>query len=321
MDYDSVEKSQKLKELIETLYDFDSSSSPSYRNNIISGLVNIGESAVEYLINALENGYEEVRNRVDRLFRELESERKFIMVYDGREMNWSLESIKKQHISEKFEDWVSNVRSCAARALGEIGDQKAVESLIRAIEDDDAQVRLNAAFALGEIGDIRGIEYLINTLDDEEDDIRINTAQALGKMGDSRVIEPLLKEFTSATDHDFRKAAKEALENLCSFITTVILGKSVVSVDDLRTVFYNPDVSELTSSLCNLNKIIIDTVTYDFRKVERFITYAVNYIGKEHLKNNVEVHIYGDPKKLHQNLHNLFNSLCKKVEVREGDNP
>jgi hypothetical protein len=152
---------------------------------------------------------------------------------------------------------------------------------------------------------------------DKRYNVRANAAWALGNIGDTRAIEPLVRGLSSV-DPELREECAEALGNICHLVTTVAFGN--IPRKDLSALFYNPDVSELTSSLDNLNKIIIDTITYDFRKVERFITYAVNYIGKEYLKNNVEVHIYGDPEKLHQNLRNLFNSLCKKVEVYEGDN-
>ena len=68
----------------------------------------------------------------------------------------------------------------------------------------------------------------------------------------------------------------------------------------------------------NLKKILVQTETYDFLLIEKFLTYAVNHIGRKHLKKKTEVHIYGNPDKLHPNLYNLFSSLSKKVEFHEG---
>ena len=81
----------------------------------------------------------------------------------------------------------------------------------------------------------------------------------------------------------------------------------------------NLDLSEFTISMSRLERIEIYTETYDFHLVERFITYAVNYIGQGYLKNNVEVHIYGDQNKLHPNLRNSLENLCKCVEVHGRD--
>jgi hypothetical protein len=57
--------------------------------------------------------------------------------------------------------------------------------------------------------------------------------------------------------------------------------------------------------------------SYDFYLVERFLTYGIDYIGQDHLKKEVDVHIYGDPEKLQQNLRNNFTNLCKSITVHE----
>ena len=85
----------------------------------------------------------------------------------------------------------------------------------------------------------------------------------------------------------------------------------------ISSVNLNPDVLTLTIAMPVLKRINIHTKTYDFYQVERFITYAVNYVGQKHLKEHVEVHVYGDPDKLHPNLRNSLENLCKCVEVHE----
>lgn len=59
------------------------------------------------------------------------------------------------------------VRREAASALGEIGDQQAVNPLIGALKDDHPQVREAAAKALGMMRDNKAIEPLIAALDDD----------------------------------------------------------------------------------------------------------------------------------------------------------
>ena len=64
--------------------------------------------------------------------------------------------------------WVSrNVRVEAARALGEIGDKRAFDALLRCLEDedDDRAVREAAAIALAHLEDVRAIRPILNWVD------------------------------------------------------------------------------------------------------------------------------------------------------------
>lgn len=85
-----------------------------------------------------------------------------------------------------------NVRVKAADALGEIGDERAVVSLIKALEDNYIDVEKGAAAALAKIGDVRAIEPLIEGLTNP---VAINVsaaASALVKIGEPAV-EPLIR--------------------------------------------------------------------------------------------------------------------------------
>jgi hypothetical protein len=88
-----------------------------------------------------------------------------------------------------------DVRVAAARALGQIGDARAVEPLIEILNDRQGSASL-AAIALGKIGDSRAVEPLIAALKDKGANyypIRSNAADALGSIGDSRAVEPLVE--------------------------------------------------------------------------------------------------------------------------------
>ena len=87
-----------------------------------------------------------------------------------------------------LEDEDSGVRNLAANTLGKIGDKRAVEPLIKELGDGNS----SAAKALGEIGDTRAVEPLINTLGDDEGDVRYYAVEALGKIGGGRAVEPLI---------------------------------------------------------------------------------------------------------------------------------
>jgi HEAT repeat protein/DNA polymerase III delta prime subunit len=138
----------------------------------------------------------------------------------------------------------------AAKALGKLGDVRAVDTLIAILQNDqiittvatylgDAlDVREAAAIALGELGDTRAVEPLIAVLNNKifvasnntlvshsphSTSINAAAAEALGKLGDARAVEPLIavlqdKLFTGMSlleaGYDVRRSAAEALGKL-----------------------------------------------------------------------------------------------------------
>ena len=237
------------------------------------------------------------------------------------------------------------VRLKTLGALGKINDPKAVEPLIKALEDDKPEVRLKAAKVLDGLG---WQPKLVN-----EKLYYFIARRNWGQIPFLKEVElgPLFKILADKNPR-IKEQANETLKKILIQIATVIFGASfannqqvtlrnqditkkrddkkgivrkIISLANTfsknneesnlpQTILHNPDTSLLTTPMNNLNRVLIDTVSYDFHLVERFITYAVNYIGKAHLKKNVEVHIHGNPEKLHQNLRNLFGDLFKTVE-------
>jgi HEAT repeat protein len=87
------------------------------------------------------------------------------------------------------------VRAAAAEALSRIGDERAVESLIAALRDQDgSSVHRGAAEALGRIGDARGVGPLVAVLVgiDSDSSVREAAVIALGKIGDASAVPPLI---------------------------------------------------------------------------------------------------------------------------------
>jgi hypothetical protein len=101
----------------------------------------------------------------------------------------------------------------------------------------------------------------------------------------------------------------------CQTVTHIIFGAEVPSLETDANVFQNPDVTDLTTPFFHLKQICLMADSYNFQQVERFLTYAVNYLGQDYLKTHVAVHIYGDVQKIQSNLLNNFNYLCQYVHV------
>ncbi len=80
----------------------------------------------------------------------------------------------------------------AAEALGDIGDERAVEPLLTALKNDETGgVRWKAAEALSKMG-TPAVAGLINALQHDDDDVRWKAAIALGEIGDPQAISPLI---------------------------------------------------------------------------------------------------------------------------------
>jgi len=120
----------------------------------------------------------------------------------------------------KHQDYL--IRKEAARALKEVGDERAVEGLIESLEyqswQDDhiilSSVRENSADALGRIGDKKAVDPLIQAMrEDPDEEVRWTAASALGKLGDSKAIQPLI-EAIHDKDWNVRKQAANSLGNI-----------------------------------------------------------------------------------------------------------
>jgi len=89
------------------------------------------------------------------------------------------------------------IRGGAAKALGMIGDLRAVEPLILALIDNDRYVIIQAAWALGEINDGRAVAPLANLLkaflqSNKRGDVVESVFYALQKLGNSQAMDAFI---------------------------------------------------------------------------------------------------------------------------------
>ncbi len=181
--------------LIESLINGDE----KVRKDAYNALGNIGEPAVEPLIQALKVKERDVNTKG------------YIAIAlgkigDSRAIEPLIQALK--------EEVDVNMKGYFSIALGMIG-KPAVEPLIQAMKDTnnfDPYDRLSAALALGYIGK-SAVEPLIQVLNDDDNTNRYSAAVALGNIGDSRAIEPLKKALNDE-DYRVREKAKEALEKI-----------------------------------------------------------------------------------------------------------
>ncbi len=71
--------------------------------------------------------------------------------------------------------------------------EKNFDQLISELKSPSAENRIDAAWALGELGDQRAVEHLIKVLSDPDDTVRYNVVKALGNLGDNKAV-PYLTE-------------------------------------------------------------------------------------------------------------------------------
>lgn len=103
-------------------------------------------------------------------------------------------------------DWV--VRREAVITLGEMGDERCVEPLARALRDGDWQVREVAIEAMGQVGS-PAVDTLLKLLRDWE--VRKYAIASLGKIRDERVLDPLMLQLRN---DEFKDDAINALVEL-----------------------------------------------------------------------------------------------------------
>ncbi|MBN1451157.1 MAG: HEAT repeat domain-containing protein [Anaerolineales bacterium] len=146
-------------------------------------LIELGEPAVNPLLDSLAVSSENLRQIVTRILGEI----------------WQIPSLVKLGAGDV------HIRCEAAKILGHIRDERALVPLFAALADSNIDVRLEVAQSLGRLGDSRAIAPLMQALErsyaqDHSDESSV-IAQALSSLGESTDQSLLngLKEFDDAT--------------------------------------------------------------------------------------------------------------------------
>ena len=188
--------------------------------------------------------------------------------------------------------------------------ERITTALEYALEDDDAIVRYEAADVLIQRG---------WTPQHDMDRIRYHIAKENWKTLVSFGAQALPQLIARSTDKErpIRDQVNALLNTLLGTVKIVLFGDLNIKPAHQHITLKNPNVDNLTIPMEALLYIVIHIPTHEFHRIERFLTYAVNQIGQNHLKKHVEVHIYGDPTRLHTNLRNTLKNLCKEIQEHE----
>ena len=116
-------------------------------------------------------------------------------------------------------DWV--VQREAVITLGEMGDERCIEPLVRCLRNDEWRIRDAAVEALANIGS-PAVEMVIRYLRDW--DARKDAIKTLGKINDERVLDPLISmlridEFKDDATNALAELGQPAVERLTECLT------------------------------------------------------------------------------------------------------
>jgi HEAT repeat protein len=222
------------KRVVEPLIDMLNDPQAEVREMAVSALAAFEDPrAVEPLMAVLQDENEKVRVGAARALGELgyvapsvEEEQVRVLLeavrntqsYDRETMRTLEQNIVKLGfpavipLIAALQDEKRKVRSFAAKALGYMGDTRAVEPLITILQND-WEVRSSAALALGSLKDMRAAEVLIAALQDKNSEVRLYAALALGSLKDTRAVEPLITKLKDANEY-VRSTAARALGEL-----------------------------------------------------------------------------------------------------------
>jgi HEAT repeat protein len=154
------------------------------------------------------------------------------------------------------------ISSEAGNALKKIG-HPAVERLVAAMNDkrENYSGKQALCLILGEIGDNRAVEPLINALQMSE--VAAQAAYALGKIGDDRAIPPLI-ETLQKTGNKWSRARDAAVGSLTRFGGPLVI-TALISVLDDENIAYearnsllrmrnSSAINSLASTVCDNNE-------------------------------------------------------------------
>jgi HEAT repeat protein len=221
-----------------------------------------------------------ISNRVfDFIDNALKDENKFVC----REAAKALQNLSESRRERAFESLIraldnedDEVRRLAAESLGLFECERTVSPLINALKSEDATVRWFAAGTLGRIKSRKALQPLIDVLvSDNNGSVREEAARALGKMKSRKAVEPLIDALMDQ-NNEGRSGAAEALGRIKAHKAIDPLIAALTDTDDftrlaaakaLGRIKPEKAIEPLIDSLCDCNRFVKAEVAGALKKI------------------------------------------------------
>jgi len=150
------------------------------------------QNSTLYTSFVLSNFESESGNENEILLQALKSEKGYVRVAAAMALGQKQETAATDSLLKMLAQDYPLAGHSAAMALGELGDGRAVSTLMNELKNNGKDyIRSSTAIALGKLEAEEAIPYLIERLRDTKASVRSNAALVLGKMGDESAVEPL----------------------------------------------------------------------------------------------------------------------------------
>lgn len=176
---------------IEPLIELFNDSDEFTQEEAVKSIVKIGNPAVNYLIKVLNDNYDQIKSNISLAL-----------------------------LNEVYGD----IRKNVIMALGCIGNKKAIDPIIPALNDRNREVKKAAISALGKLKSKKVLDNFIMLLDDKDESIRELAVISLGETGDEKAVKPLINAYFDSCS----SMQNEVLESL------VQIGEATEIIDNLN---------------------------------------------------------------------------------------
>ncbi|MCZ6677693.1 MAG: HEAT repeat domain-containing protein [Candidatus Poribacteria bacterium] len=244
----------KAKEAIADLISLLADSDSYVKKNAINALVQIGEPAINPLIEVLDSGARNI----------LPDENLELMVVHQYIANAYIDATRlKNHRI--------NTQAAAAQALGGLKATEAISWLLNLLEDHDLRDKAVAALIA-----MKGVAVpdLIRALKDPRDDIRIQSAVVLNGIGDLRAVEALSETLVNDSRKEVKATAAKALSTMKG------PGKDDIALNSLTQALDLDDTTAANAATA-LGEIQIGTD----RAIGKLIALAMDKRGRETVRS------------------------------------
>lgn len=273
------------------------------RLDAVKTLVEIGDLAVDPLIQALNDENPKIRENSAAALGKIGNERAVHPLIEllgdeseevQRVANFALCDIGGPAVEPLVEamndpnvNWAVHLNGM--RVLETIGDERAVDPLIEMLGGVDG---VDAAAALGEIGE-PSVEPLIDVLEDNNPLVRAYAARALGGTGDSRAVEPVI-ELLNDEDENVRSNAAMALGELDDRRAIEPLTKALDDKSNRVRILARSAIENIKRQTSSYKVITFYGKEMDFYTEDERRSWLDELESMRNIRNDMEKYMYPD---------------------------